>query len=708
MSKNPFNIKDVRNHVSHNGFDLSEKKLFTAKCGELLPIMHRTVMPGDKFRITKQHLTRTIPVDTAAYTRLREHFEFFFVPYDQLYRPANQVLENLSGLSSTRATSLVEYTQVNEYLPNIVYSAPQSQETSYLALFPSGTQSFDNTTPKPEFRNDLITSLASMLNNVDVSSRYNEVGRNPIYATIKLLNYLGYGYHADSFLNEIQPYISKDGERILGKSFDFGVAKTQTRLSLLPLAAYQKIYFDYYRNEQWEKDNPSCYNFDYMMPHINVDSSLNNVMQTTTTQCTLLKTHASFGSSPSVSFIDFAFNNFATLRYRNFKKDLFFGCLPRPQAGNTTFVPTSPIFKATDTEFPENGYNRDVNTTYFRNANALFQSFPRLQNLTPEQQNIEGYLYDGSNYVTPATGGFAIQDFRIGMALQRYREVVGSARHDFVNETERQFGVKVPQYLSHKVQFLGEFSNWIGISAIVNNNLDTADSTTDIKGIGVGSSSDNDAINFKAMEFGIIMCIYSVEPQVDYEFDGFAPDLLKCHASSFANPAFDNIGYEPIPKALISDEQYGSDIDMPNQYHSQNHLGFNVRYWDYKTGFDNVLGAFRETLVTWVAPLNFNTLLSQLVPNFGDASDANTARVNSHISANGNMKYHNNPNYGYSQFPGYGYPIINYAVFKINPSLLDTIFFAQVNDLTETDQFLVNCNLSIKALRPLSWSGLPY
>ena len=69
----------LKNHVHRNGFDLSFKNCFTAKAGELLPIMCKEVIPGDKFDIDLSSLSRSMPVDSAAYTRLREYFDFYFV-----------------------------------------------------------------------------------------------------------------------------------------------------------------------------------------------------------------------------------------------------------------------------------------------------------------------------------------------------------------------------------------------------------------------------------------------------------------------------------------------------------------------------------------------------------------------------------------------------------------------------------------------------
>ena len=44
-------LKGIKNNPKRNGFDLSERVAFTAKVGELLPIVTKEVLPGDKFKI---------------------------------------------------------------------------------------------------------------------------------------------------------------------------------------------------------------------------------------------------------------------------------------------------------------------------------------------------------------------------------------------------------------------------------------------------------------------------------------------------------------------------------------------------------------------------------------------------------------------------------------------------------------------------------
>ena len=73
-----FSLKDIRNHPRRSAFDLSSKVAFSAKSGELLPIKWYFTMPGDKFTLKRQHFTRTQPVNTSAYTRIREYYDWFW------------------------------------------------------------------------------------------------------------------------------------------------------------------------------------------------------------------------------------------------------------------------------------------------------------------------------------------------------------------------------------------------------------------------------------------------------------------------------------------------------------------------------------------------------------------------------------------------------------------------------------------------------
>lgn len=212
---NIMSLKSLRNKTSRNGFDLSFKKNFTAKAGELLPVMVKEVLPGDSFKIDLKTFTRTQPVNTAAFARIREYYDFFFVPYDLLWNKANTVLTQM-------------------------YDNPQHA----VSLDPTQNFVLDGTMPYTS-----CAAIADYLNSLRNLNNYFNYRRG--FLSAKLLDYLGYG----NFL----VYCGSEG-----KSWVDSPMMSNLSLNLFGLLAYQKIYADYYRDSQWERISPSTFNVDYL------------------------------------------------------------------------------------------------------------------------------------------------------------------------------------------------------------------------------------------------------------------------------------------------------------------------------------------------------------------------------------------------------------------------------------------------------------
>ena len=218
---NIMSLKSLRNKTSRNGFDLSFKKNFTAKAGELLPVMVKEVLPGDSFKINLKSFTRTQPVNTAAFARIREYYDFFFVPYDLLWNKANTALTQM-------------------------YDNPQHA----VSLDP--TQNFVLSGEMPYITCSDIASYIYMVytgSNGVVNSNY--FGYNRADLSVKLLEYLGYGNFGH--------YVSGDGVQ-----WDFSPMMADLNLNIFGLLAYQKIYADFFRDSQWERISPSTFNVDYL------------------------------------------------------------------------------------------------------------------------------------------------------------------------------------------------------------------------------------------------------------------------------------------------------------------------------------------------------------------------------------------------------------------------------------------------------------
>lgn len=215
---NIMSMADIKNRPSRNGFDLSFKKNFSAKAGELLPVMCKVVVPGDSININLKSFTRTQPLNTSAFARMREYFDFYFVPFDQLW--------NKFGTVITQMNQNVQHASGPNYEDNL--------ELSGLLPYLSCQQ------------------IADYVNQITNNANYknNAFGFNRGYLTVKLLQYLGYGDYT-AYLTKESTWSSKPMLKNLN-------------LSVFPLMAYQKIYADFYRYSQWETTNPSTFNCDYV------------------------------------------------------------------------------------------------------------------------------------------------------------------------------------------------------------------------------------------------------------------------------------------------------------------------------------------------------------------------------------------------------------------------------------------------------------
>ena len=90
MKQSVFNLNTLKAHPERNAFDLSHNDVFSCAPGMLLPISCTEVLPNEHYEINPQIFLRTMPLNSAAFVRMRQHMEFFFVPMRLLCRQFNQ------------------------------------------------------------------------------------------------------------------------------------------------------------------------------------------------------------------------------------------------------------------------------------------------------------------------------------------------------------------------------------------------------------------------------------------------------------------------------------------------------------------------------------------------------------------------------------------------------------------------------------------
>lgn len=80
-----FKKPDYRAANGYNGFDMSQRVDFSSGTGMLLPVYYDLLQPGDKITIHADMFTRTMDMASAAFARITEHIDYFFVPLEQLW-----------------------------------------------------------------------------------------------------------------------------------------------------------------------------------------------------------------------------------------------------------------------------------------------------------------------------------------------------------------------------------------------------------------------------------------------------------------------------------------------------------------------------------------------------------------------------------------------------------------------------------------------
>lgn len=574
----------VKVAVHRSSFDLSSKKLFTAKIGEILPCYWQIAIPGTKYRISSDWFTRTVPVNTAAYTRIKEYYDFYAVPLRLISRALPQA-----------------FTQMTDYMTSAVANSANAENLYFVPYAPVG-------------------NISAEIQARVTAKTVDDAGFGFAYGSCKLLDMLGYG----SFIGTgntkkkdiTMQYLGLDSAS-LADSRNPLIYGTSVNLNLLPIFAYQKIYYDFFSNSQWEKHLAYSYNVDYWDGKSSVEISADMIK----------------------------------LRYANYPKDYFMGVLPNSQYGAVAVLPSS--------------YNPSLSSN-------------RIVTNTPHgDSGSSSYLVNparGTSVVTnvsnpSASAALAIRvnsdlsalSIRATEYLQRWKEVVRFASKDYSDQMAAQFGIKAPEYMGNHAHYIGGWSNVININEVLNTNLSADNSQAVIAGKGVGSASGHTLTYDCGAEHQVIMCVYHAVPLLDWALKGHNPQLLCVSISDFPQPAFDQLGMQPVPGLSLN--------NSPSS--PTGNIGYNLRYWQWKSSVDTVHGAFRPAAAyqSWVAPLQG------------------------------------------SQVQVSGQSSLSYQSFKIRPQQLNSIFEPQIstkNYNVAYDQLLCNVNFQVYAVQNLDRNGLPY
>lgn len=602
-----FKLPSPHPNLSRNGYDLSSRKVFSAPAGALLPIGVWECNPTEKFSFKVDDFVRTQPLNTAAFARCKEYYHFFFVPYRSLWNHSDKFFTGVTnGDRMYERPSFVDKLTANEgnfvpaSMPSFYLDELHSLIVSQNKYLVEKLSAYSKDAKKVYKAGgagfaEKIERINLDLTNLTLSSK-DALGYDYAYGAFRLLHMLGYGI--DDKGQVFHPYRQVSDKETGDRSFFFDMESLDEVLSyFIPhnLAnPFRLLGYQRIYNDFYRNqlwEKPVPYTF-------NVD------------WC---------NSSTKLQLKNTEVYQMCQLRYRHWTKDFYTGV------------------------YPTASYNEGI------------------FNL-PNYTNSKAEINKNNDGVSASAGAISTSDIRAMFALEKMLERTRAANGlDYSNQIAAHYGFKVPESRRDVAQFIGGVDNTIVINEVMstaNSSIDGTSKTGSVvgqvfgKGIGTMSS---DRIEFEAKEHGMIFCIYSISPQVDYDARQFDPFNRKFKREDYFQPEFENLGYQPL---IQSDVCFGG-TPLDGMKYGNTVLGYTPRYSEYKTSRDMLYNQFMTggSLNAWTTPRNnyTNTKARLSVPDL-----------------------------------------------LIDPNVLYPIFGLKYNGKSDTDQFLINSYFDVKAVRPMA------
>lgn len=610
---NLFDYKGLKNKPKRNGFDLSRKNIYSISAGELLPVLTEEMLPGDSFTIDLQSFTRSQPMNTAAFARMRQYYDFFFVPYHLLWSRFGNFITNVPNNQISKSSTIGTNNSETQYGPLFDFDSYLDALAKYSDTWGINNQPLDPTKQQ-------------------VYDYYDPAGRPYDETSFKLMSYLGYpvGMSADPR----SPY---------KKEYHTG------SLSPFRFLAYQKIYADYYRFDQWEQTDSALFNIDFFDGSTSAPLKFDD-----------FTVHKNADANQIGMYI--MPNSPFTLRYANFKRDLLRGVMPSQQFGGVSTVNIEPNVTKSFINYLQSSDTEIMGLTGTLETEGAGILQVRAGDLFPASIDLNTTTQKFLNDVN-VTGYFNVLALRFAEAAQKFNEIKGANSYDYIKQIQAHFGVTPPKGLSHRVEYLGGCACDLSIDPVTNTNL-TGDNSPQI--YGKGTFAVDGKISFKCDDYGILMCITHVLPISDYSSTRISQKLRANSPEDWPIPEFDSLGLEAVTISEIP-----GSVFLP-QKQQLNTFGYAPRYHNWKTALDEVHGDLETIERQWTITQDFADYLSQSAE----------------------------------------YTFFGYKFFKVFPSVLDPLFAFGSKPTGErslvSDQFLVNSYFDFKCVRNLSYDGMPY
>lgn len=483
-----------------NPFDRSQSIACHSLLGELNCVMAQPVIAGTKGKISRRCFSRTASVTVPSFHNVTEHFDFFMVPIHSLWRQWNDWKVNINDMKDT---NLVPWND-NTNEPNL---------------------GLPSNCPRLDFL-DLIHTCLNIGNSSSVSvvRQANDM--------IKLSEAFGYG-------------------EVVATPADTDLT-ARVMNTFIP-AAYQKCYFEHYRNTAYESNNPYAYNFDWL--YNGVDQGLFDLT---------VQKHRMIAAE------------LFKMRRVNYRNDYFHNIYPA-----LNYVVSSP--NGTGFSVPS-----DIPLSLFNTQEAVQFEVNNSQSAVLKTSYRTG---NSSSYISA-------QGIRAMFALDKLMRASAYAPKHVRDQWKALYGVDTVDDPDMRSIRIGSFQSDVifqEVTSMADTGVAGQGSLGALGAKGLGGEQKDKFINFFAKEDSIIIGMHYYLPRAMYDAYGLHPFNIKIARESFFNKFFENLGLRPFYYTYLDGTGKRANGNYSN---SAIMIGWTVPNMELKIAPDLNYGAFKERFYT--------------------------------------------------------------------------------------------------------------
>lgn len=605
-------------NLAREGFNLDQYFTFTASTGMLLPVWYDILNPGETIKGAPNFLLRSDNFLAPAMADVDCFVDLFFVPFRKLFSSFGEWIYQIDDIRS----DLFDFTKYSAYLPYLNDQLAGQGENPFSHFDKAAFDSLATPDALSRYSRQRFDSTGFGMHRL-----FSHLGLNPQAIFAKLFNEIG----GDTDWRQPVSILPE----FAGVGFDVSCPSFSPYL----LAAYQGIYYDYYRNSEFEPNNIKAYNFDSYMnqsqPEIDVATIewnshlnsrrglfelryrwrskdyftasrstplINNVSMMPNYANNLTKVNQwltsgsySFMGNDNLESVEDAFTNVGI----SLGGDGSFELTGNPSANLEDFSLGDPIYSNSPSSMDVPNGTLPTGLYGIGKFNAGTQlstnSDPSVY-VRVKQEHTHG-VGEGSS-INVSRGDMAVSGsvdavlstarLRTMFALEKLARITQRAGKHYDDQTLAHFGFKVPQYLSGEVVKIKGWHTMLGIQKVTSTAATQEASLGEQAAVGFGIlDGSKNRFKFTAKEHGIVMAIWSCAPRYKYlvSHDKLA---YKTTLWDFYKPALDNLGSQP----LFGYELSSAGLKRPSDIFDTTVFDWQWRFMESKVKFSHVTPVF--------------------------------------------------------------------------------------------------------------------